>query len=238
VYGKVFASIFDGSLYGHFEATAVMMALIALADKNGFVDMTPRALAARTGFPMDLVERGLAELSAPDPDSRSHECEGRRIVLIDPERAWGWRLVNHAKYRGIRSNDERADYMRDYMAKRRSVNTPVNNVNQPLTQLAHTEADTDTKEVKKKTRSPSAPDDVSEEVWQDWLALRKSNRAAVTATALQGIRAEASKANLTLEAALRTSCERGWAGFRADWVGGGGSEADKLFDRLEAEGRA
>jgi 5-methylcytosine-specific restriction endonuclease McrA len=119
VYGKVFASIFDGSLYGHFEATAVMMALIALADKNGVVDMTPKALAARTGFPADVVERGLAELSKPDPDSRSHECEGRRIVPIDPERSWGWRLVNHGKYRGIKSNDERADYMRDYMAKRR-----------------------------------------------------------------------------------------------------------------------
>jgi hypothetical protein len=139
VYGKVFASIFDGSLHGKFEATAVMMALIALADKDGAVDMTQEALAARTGFPLDLIERGISQLSQPDPRSRSKDAEGRRIVPIDPERDWGWIMVNHAKYQSIRSNEERREYMREYMAKRRAVN----NVNQPLARLAHIDRDTD-----------------------------------------------------------------------------------------------
>ena len=64
----------------------------------------------------------------------------------------------------------------------------------------------------------SRPDDVEEQVWDDFLATRKANKAPVTQTALDGIRREAQKAGLTLEAALQTMCERGWRGFRADWM--------------------
>jgi hypothetical protein len=48
--------------------------------------------------------------------------------------------------------------------------------------------------------------------------LRKHKKAVLTETALKGIKAEAGKAGLSLEAALQTCCERGWAGFKADWV--------------------
>lgn len=52
----------------------------------------------------------------------------------------------------------------------------------------------------------------------DWLALRKTRKAAVTATALNGIVREANKAGWSLTQALIKSCERGWTGFKADWV--------------------
>jgi hypothetical protein len=64
-------------------------------------------------------------------------------------------------------------------------------------------------------------DDVDADVWQDFVALRKAKKAPLTKTAVDGIRAEADKAGLTLEAALRVCCERGWAGFKAGWVSGG-----------------
>ena len=64
----------------------------------------------------------------------------------------------------------------------------------------------------------SAPSDVDTQVWTDWKALRKAKKAAVTATAVSGIRKEAKAAGMTLEAALRLCCERGWAGFKAEWV--------------------
>lgn len=64
----------------------------------------------------------------------------------------------------------------------------------------------------------SRPDDVDEQVWSDWLATRKVKKAPVTQTALDGIHREAQKAGLTLEAALQTMCERGWQGFKADWI--------------------
>ena len=62
------------------------------------------------------------------------------------------------------------------------------------------------------------PDEVSEQVWLDFLQLRKEKRAALTATALEGIRREAVKAGLSLNDALATSCRRGWQGFEAAWM--------------------
>jgi uncharacterized protein YdaU (DUF1376 family) len=68
-----------------------------------------------------------------------------------------------------------------------------------------------------KTIAPM-PHGIDARIWVDWIALRKSKKAAVTDTALRGIEREAAKAGLTLEQALVTCCERGWAGFKAEWV--------------------
>jgi len=62
------------------------------------------------------------------------------------------------------------------------------------------------------------PEGVTDSVWQDWIKLRKEKRAAVTQTAVDGIEREARKAGISLQTALETCCERGWTGFKADWV--------------------
>jgi len=70
----------------------------------------------------------------------------------------------------------------------------------------------------KKISAPvKKPTDVSDQVWQSFVLVRKSKRAAITDLAVLGIRREAVKAGLDLEQALTVCCERGWAGFRADW---------------------
>jgi len=62
------------------------------------------------------------------------------------------------------------------------------------------------------------PIGVTDSVWQDWVKLRKEKRAAVTQTAINGIEREAEKAGVSLQVALETCCERGWTGFKADWL--------------------
>ncbi len=62
------------------------------------------------------------------------------------------------------------------------------------------------------------PDDVAEQVWRDWLQLRKAKKAAVTPTVLDGAKAEAAKAGMTLEGFLRIWCMRGSQGLQADWI--------------------
>lgn len=63
------------------------------------------------------------------------------------------------------------------------------------------------------------PDDVESQTWGDWLAVRKAKRAGpVTATVLAAMRREAARAGISTEAAVRTCAERGWQGFRADWM--------------------
>lgn len=60
---------------------------------------------------------------------------------------------------------------------------------------------------------------VDSQVVSDFLELRKSKKAPITATAVAGIQREAEKAGLTLQEALAMCCERGWSGFKADWEG-------------------
>ena len=69
----------------------------------------------------------------------------------------------------------------------------------------------------RKRAAANRPDDVSEPVWQDFQRLRAQRRAPLTDTALAGIRREAGKAGVGLEAALAYCCEHGWQGFNAGW---------------------
>lgn len=70
----------------------------------------------------------------------------------------------------------------------------------------------------RKATSIDCPFGVTEQTWADWVQLRKAKKAAISQTALNGIQREANKAGMSLEQALRTCCERGWQGFKADWV--------------------
>ena len=70
----------------------------------------------------------------------------------------------------------------------------------------------------KNTSAIAPPEGVCESVWQDFLKTRKAKKAPVTETAMDGIRREAQKAGLPLEQALKTCCERGWTGFKAEWM--------------------
>ena len=108
----MFKSIFDGSLYGQFEPTVVFMAMLVIAEREGIVDMTPQAIAARCGYPLDIVLRGIAELEKPDRLSRTPDEEGRRIIRLEENREWGWRITNYEKYEKIRSAEERREYFR------------------------------------------------------------------------------------------------------------------------------
>ena len=69
---------------------------------------------------------------------------------------------------------------------------------------------------------------VSPQIARDFTALRKAKKAAITKTAVDGIRREADKAGLTLESALAMCCERGWTGFKAEWVTGTAREPQSL----------
>lgn len=84
------------------------------------------------------------------------------------------------------------------------------------------ETETEGEKIKRIKRSKPVsvekPVDVSPEVWMSFLQQRKAKKAVVTDIALLGIRREASKARISLEEALTVCCERGWAGFKAEWV--------------------
>ena len=85
---------------------------------------------------------------------------------------------------------------------------------------------------KKNTVVP--PAGVTEFVWQDWLKLRKTKKAPVTQTAIDGIVRESLKAGVSLQTVLETCCERGWTGFKAEWMQSQPSQQDKNMGAARA----
>jgi len=74
------------------------------------------------------------------------------------------------------------------------------------------------KPIRERATNVACPPDVSEQVWQDWLQLRKSKKASVTETVVKGARSEAEKLGWALERFLVEWCTRGSQGLKAEWV--------------------
>lgn len=83
------------------------------------------------------------------------------------------------------------------------------------------------------------PEDVDERTWADYLALRRAKRAPLTRTALDGLRREAGKAGMPLGAVLELCCQRGWQGFKAEWLREvqPGQRQTNRFDTSTRQGR-
>jgi hypothetical protein len=62
------------------------------------------------------------------------------------------------------------------------------------------------------------PEGVSDSIFKDYMEVRKAKKAKWTQTALKGLVRESEKANISLQEAMQICCERGWIGFKADWI--------------------
>jgi hypothetical protein len=119
------------------------------------VDKHWRAISEEVGISRERVEKAIANLEAADPDSRSPEEEGRRIVKMDEHRIWGWRIVNYGKYRSIRSEEDRRTQNRAAQERWRNKQ---NKPRKPPSAQAEAEAEAEAEALKKdhSTRKPSA----------------------------------------------------------------------------------
>ncbi len=64
----------------------------------------------------------------------------------------------------------------------------------------------------------ACPPDVSQQIWNDWVALRKSKKAPITQTVLNGAISEAKILGWPLEKFLAEWCSRGSQGLKAEWI--------------------
>jgi hypothetical protein len=109
MYVKLFTSLFDGSMRGHSDLLLVFVNILCHTDQDGIVDRHWQAIVDETGLSPARVKTAITELEGPDEQSRSRNDDGRRLKRIDPEREWGWEVINFKKYDGIRNAVERRE---------------------------------------------------------------------------------------------------------------------------------
>lgn len=114
MYGKLFTSLYTGSMIGAGPVVFALMPYVishAKPDKNmgGYVELNPILLSTIFGAAVEEVEGGIEFLCRPDPHSRTPDEDGRRLVKLGP---FDYRVVNYAKYRAIRDEEERREQNR------------------------------------------------------------------------------------------------------------------------------
>lgn len=101
MYAKVFSSLFQGSMRGQSDLILAFVNILTHANADGIADIHWRVISEETGMGEKRTRAAIKALESPDPESRTPDEEGRRIILLDPHRDWGWRIVNHLVYRDI-----------------------------------------------------------------------------------------------------------------------------------------
>lgn len=109
---KLFHSITTSSIWNTDDKTRIVwVTMLALCDPDGIVRASVGGLAHASRVSKEDCQKSLDVLLAPDDDSRSEEFEGRRIEKVDG----GFLVLNYLKYRECRDEEDRKEYMREYM---------------------------------------------------------------------------------------------------------------------------
>lgn len=154
-YAKLWSGITESSLWdGSKEARLLFVSMLARADSVGFVEAAPSGLARIANLTKDEVAAALQELTSPDPESKSKVADGKRVAIVPR----GFCVVNYEEYRARRDDDERREYMRQYMrdyrAGKKRLSDDVNSSKSSKPGLAQAEAEA---EAETTTAAPSAP---------------------------------------------------------------------------------
>ena len=189
--------MYDGTLgtKGPWQALVTFQQFIILADSDGVVDMTAEAISRRTTLPQEIINIGIAALEQPDQESRSPDENGCRIVRLNDNRNWGWRVVNYPYYRAIRTAEERREYHKLYARKRVRVNK--SQQNQPIEEVnAYAEAE-----------------GINKKAWDEFVEHRKDIKMPLSELAAKKNRATLSKYSPEQQQEIvDTTISNGWRG--------------------------
>jgi hypothetical protein len=218
-YTHVFGSIYDGTLYGRWPMAVVWVSLLPLADRYGRVNLSLEAIAGRTGWPLELLKLGIAQLCEPDPESSSRAQEGRRLVPLNPSRNWGWQIVNHSLYREkARKAAHDASRVESganaaRMAKRQTRAHPTRPDGTLADPLSNTYATPFEEPEPRVPLLSELPDAIDQQSWSEWLAYRRERRLPMSSRALAlDIKALLPYAPEHQRTMVERSIQAGWKG--------------------------
>lgn len=182
MYGKIFDSIFDSTLAadGGWLPTYVFISMVINADKDGIVDIAPKALFRRIGFreydskiEYADFESAISYLEKPDPGSRLPDMDGRRIIPLsecdDVPTNRGWRIVNYAYYRDKGRRNQRAadstDRVRRFRERQEKAkkNNDETQCNAMKRRNAHTDTDID---ITLPTEVAAPAKSIKDQIWE------------------------------------------------------------------------
>jgi hypothetical protein len=153
MYVKLYSSILDSSVWACDVGTRIVwVALLAMADQDGFVRASPSGLARRANVNPEECLRACAILEAPDPESTNPDNDGRRVEHIES----GWQILNYALYRSLQDPDVRRQQTKERVRKHRELKRSVTHSNAPKRQ-AEAEAKAYTKAKETATDLSAAP---------------------------------------------------------------------------------
>jgi hypothetical protein len=121
MYGKAFASMYEGSMYGAGAVVFAVWGYVIARQRpskvyGSIVTLHPGAIGAAIGEKSEDVEGAIEFLCRPDAKSHNKECGGARLVKLDH---YEFRVVSGKYYRAIRNEEERREYQRMKQAEYR-----------------------------------------------------------------------------------------------------------------------
>lgn len=151
MFGKFFASAFTGSMMASGADVFALWGYVIANAAGSRVELNPKLIAVLIGTTPEKIEESIKFLCAPDPNSRSKNDDGCRLIR---EGEFQYFVPNHEKYRSIRDEEGRREYNRIKQQEHRSklkgdVKRPVNDSQSLLpksTMSAHTEAEAEAEE--------------------------------------------------------------------------------------------
>ena len=119
-YSKLDCGIVDSSLWEMpHEYLRVWIAMLAKTDANGYVRVSPPAMARLCHLDRETFDSIIEVYCSPDPDSRTDDDDGRRLEKVEG----GWVILNYLKYReDLKQPDISTERVRRFREKQQSCN--------------------------------------------------------------------------------------------------------------------
>lgn len=190
------------------EAALLAIGLLNHCDDEGYFNANPKLVESDV-FPLRELSKNITELL------RELSCIGYVDVFSGSDGKTYGKVSNFEKHQVI--NKKTPSKIKGLCELRQDYHTTT--VGLPSGK------ERNGKEVEKERKAPkvaativACPPDVKEQVWKDWLTLRKMKKAPVTETVLESAQKEAVKANMSFNDFLVIWCRRGSQGLEADWL--------------------
>lgn len=143
---KLYGSILTSSVWSEDSDTKVVwITMLAMADQDGIVRASIPGLARFAGVSLEATETALNKFEAPDKYSVTTDDDGRRIEPVEG----GWIILNHSKYRDMRTRRQVQDAERQKRKRERDTSRDMRDMSQMSHDVApdtYTDPDTDKKE--------------------------------------------------------------------------------------------